>query len=96
MIPPNLKPSACSLLANLLVHSASLGAGDDDAGGTFGLYIENDLFDLERDLIAGTGEHYTSGFTLSWSPRDLEQVQRFALRQSDSPTVQESARRAEE
>ncbi len=41
-------------------------AGKDDAGGTLGLYFENDLF-------TGTDEHYTSGFKVSWSSRDLEQ-----------------------
>jgi hypothetical protein len=40
---------------------------NDDAGGTLGLYMENDLF-------GGTDEHYTSGFKLSWSSRDLEQL----------------------
>lgn len=43
-----------------------LGAGKDEAGGTLGLYVENDLF-------AGTDEQYTSGFKLSWSSHDLEQ-----------------------
>jgi lipid A 3-O-deacylase len=47
--------------------SSGRGAGKDEAGGTFGLYLENDLF-------AGTDEHYTSGFKLSWSSHDLEQL----------------------
>ena len=61
-----LNPSTCCLLATLLVPSAAFAAGKDDAGGTLGLYLENDMF-------AGTDEHYTSGFKLSWSSRDLEQ-----------------------
>lgn len=56
-----------SLLGGLSAHAA----GKDDAGGTLGLYLENDLF-------TGTDEHYTSGFKVSWSSRDLEQL-------SDSP-----------
>ncbi len=66
MTPSNLKPSAYCLLALLLIHSTSFGAGKDDAAGTLGLYLENDMF-------AGTDEHYTSGFSLTWSSRDLEQ-----------------------
>jgi hypothetical protein len=46
--------------------SVSHGAGKDEAGGTLGLYLENDLF-------TDTDEHYTSGFKLSWSSHDLEQ-----------------------
>ena len=55
------------LLVTSTCLSASHGAGKDDAGGTLGLYLENDLF-------AGTDEHYTSGFKLSWSSHDLEQL----------------------
>ncbi len=62
--------STCLLLA-ILCNSAADGAGKDDAGGTFGLFFENDLF-------SGTDEHYTSGVKLSWSSRNLEQL-------SDSP-----------
>jgi len=54
------------ILVALPCLSESLGAGKDQAGGTLGLYLENDLF-------AGTDEHYTSGFKLSWSSHDLEQ-----------------------
>ena len=61
------KPSAASLLIALLTPSAAHAAGKDEAGGTLGLYLENDLF-------ADTDEHYTSGFKLSWSSHDLEQL----------------------
>jgi hypothetical protein len=44
-----------------------IGAGKDVAGGTLGLYLENDLF-------AGTDRYYTSGFKLSWSSPDLENL----------------------
>jgi len=54
------------LLSLAAASSSALGAGKDDAGGTLGLYLENDLF-------AGTDQHYTSGIKLSWSSRDLEQ-----------------------
>lgn len=54
----NLVTTACLPMAH--------GAGKDEAGGTLGLYLENDLF-------ANTDEHYTSGFKLSWSSHDLEQ-----------------------
>lgn len=47
--------------------SVGHGAGKDEAGGTLGLYLENDLF-------AGTDQHYTSGFKLSWSSHDLDQL----------------------
>jgi len=47
--------------------SIILGAGKDDAGGTLGFYLENDLF-------ADTDQHYTSGVKISWSSRDLEQL----------------------
>jgi lipid A 3-O-deacylase len=47
------------------------GAGKDTAGGTLGVYLENDLF-------AGTDRYYTSGVKLSWSSPNLEQF-------SDSP-----------
>lgn len=63
-------PATCLLLL-LLCHPAARAAGEDDAGGTLGLYLENDLF-------AGTDQHYTSGFKLSWTSHDLEQL-------SDSP-----------
>ena len=46
--------------------------GEDNAsGGTFSLYMENDMF-------AGTDRQYTSGVKLAWSSRDLENY-------SDSP-----------
>ncbi len=60
-----------SLFVSATCLSVCDGAGKDEAGGTLGLYMENDLF-------AGTDEHYTSGFKLSWSSYDLEQF-------SDSP-----------
>jgi lipid A 3-O-deacylase len=61
-----VKSSTFCLLLALLSHPPAHAAGKDDAGGTLGLYMENDLF-------TGTDEHYTSGFKLSWSSRDLEQ-----------------------
>ena len=51
--------------------SPAHGAGKDNAGGTLGIYFENDLF-------AGTDRYYTNGFKLSWSSYDLEKY-------SDSP-----------
>jgi hypothetical protein len=54
-----------------LLCAAAQGAGKDEAGGTLGLYMENDMF-------VDTDEHYTSGFKLGWSSSDLEQL-------SDSP-----------
>lgn len=54
------------VLSLAAASSTVLGAGKDDAGGTFGLYLENDLF-------VGTDQHYTSGMKMSWSSRDLEQ-----------------------
>ncbi|MBC8125725.1 MAG: lipid A deacylase LpxR family protein [Gloeobacteraceae cyanobacterium ES-bin-144] len=66
MTPSILKPTAFCLLTTLFIPSITLGAGKDDAGGTLGLYLENDMF-------AGTDRQYTSGFKLSWSSRDLEQ-----------------------
>ncbi len=65
-----VKSSATCLLLALLSHPSAHAAGKDDAGGTLGLYMENDLF-------TGTDEHYTSGFKLSWSSRDLEQFSDF-------------------
>lgn len=58
--------SATCLLLTLLMQPHARAEGKDDAGGTLGLYLENDLF-------AGTDQHYTSGFKVSWSSRDLEQ-----------------------
>jgi hypothetical protein len=58
--------SATCLILALLSPPAVRAAGKDDAGGTLGLYLENDLF-------SGTDQHYTSGFKVSWSSRDLEQ-----------------------
>lgn len=63
----SIKPSATWLLLAFLTHVTAHGAGKDDAGGTLGLYMENDLF-------AGTDQHYTSGFKMSWSSRDLGQL----------------------
>jgi lipid A 3-O-deacylase len=59
--------SAACLLFAFLIQSPASGTGKDDAGGTLGLYLENDLF-------AGTDRHYTSGAKLSWSSHDLEQL----------------------
>jgi lipid A 3-O-deacylase len=67
MNAPFLKPSAAGLLLACLGLFPAQGAGKDDAGGTFGLYFENDLF-------SGTDQHYTNGFKLGWSSRDLEQL----------------------
>lgn len=62
-----LRTLAPCFLPGLLFHSHASGAGKDEAGGTMGIYIENDLF-------AGTDRHYTSGMKLSWSSHDLEQL----------------------
>ncbi len=43
------------LLALTAAQTTAAVASKDDAGGTLGLYLENDLF-------SGTDEHYTSGF----------------------------------
>jgi hypothetical protein len=59
--------TATSLLLAIVLQSPAAGAGKDEAGGTLGLYLENDLF-------AGTDRHYTSGTKLSWSSHDLEQL----------------------
>jgi hypothetical protein len=67
MKSPHLRSATTCLLLALLTHLPAHGAGKDDAGGTLGLYMENDLF-------SGTDEHYTSGFKLSWSSHDLEQL----------------------
>jgi hypothetical protein len=58
--------SVTCLVLPLLSHPSAHAAGKDNAGGTLGIYLENDLF-------SGTDEHYTSGFKVSWSSRDLEQ-----------------------
>ncbi len=58
--------SIACLVLGLLNYFSAYAADKDDAGGTLGLYLENDLF-------AGTDQHYTSGFKASWSSRDLEQ-----------------------
>jgi len=55
----------CLLITSL--NTPVIGAGKDVAGGTLGLYLENDLF-------AGTDRYYTSGFKLSWSSPDLENL----------------------
>ena len=54
----------CALCFAALQQS-SHSAGKDDAGSTFSIYMENDLF-------AGTDRYYTSGVKLSWSSPDLE------------------------
>lgn len=60
------KALAICLLAFALNTSAQ-AAGKDEAGGTLGMYMENDLF-------AGTDRYYTSGVKFSWSSPDLEQL----------------------
>lgn len=61
-----IKPFAfCAIVS--FAPSLTHAAGKDEAGGTFGFYMENDLF-------AGTDQHYTSGLKLSWSSRDLDQL----------------------
>ena len=62
-----LRTLAPCFLLSVLFHSHAGGAGKVEAGGTLGIYIENDLF-------AGTDRHYTSGMKLSWSSHDLEQL----------------------
>ncbi len=57
-----MKHSLCLLL---LLPTLLTAAGKDEAGGTFSIYMENDLF-------AGTDRYYTSGVKLSWSSPDLE------------------------
>ena len=66
MNSPNKKILVGSLLAIALTHPTLSASGKDDAGGTMGLYLENDLF-------SGTDQHYTSGIKLSWSSHDLAQ-----------------------
>ncbi len=61
------RPLFIGIIVTAACLSAGHGAGKDDAGGTLGLYLENDLF-------AGTDQHYTSGFKLSWSSHNLEQL----------------------
>ena len=67
MIPHHLKACAAGVIGGAACVSLVSAAGKDDAGGTFGVYLENDLF-------TGTDQHYTSGFKVSWSSRDLEQL----------------------
>ncbi len=57
---------AAMLLASSLALLPQVQAADagEKAGGTFGIYIENDLF-------AGTDRQYTSGVKLAWSSADL-------------------------
>ena len=63
--------SATAMLILGLSHAAVQAGDKADSSGTLGLYLENDLF-------ANTDQHYTSGFKLSWTSHDLEQL-------SDSP-----------
>ena len=75
----HLRKSCSSVVSGILIRRCAalmavsclnplpaLGAGKDDAGGTLGVYFENDLF-------ANTDRYYTNGFKLSWSSQDLEQ-----------------------
>ncbi len=50
---------------SLYFQSGAAKAKDDTAGGTLGVYLENDAF-------AGTDRYYTSGGMLSWSSPNLE------------------------
>lgn len=52
------------LAAGLLALLPSARAGQPAAGGTYSLYMENDLF-------AGTDRQYTSGVKLAWSSGNL-------------------------
>lgn len=63
----SIKPLASCLLIALLPQTPASAAGKDNAGGTMGLYLENDLF-------TGTDRHYTSGLKISWSSPDLEKL----------------------
>ncbi len=65
--------SALFLASGLLtlLPPATASGGRETAGGTFSIYLENDLF-------AGTDRQYTSGVKLGWSSADLENY-------SDSP-----------
>ena len=58
-------PLLVALGALWLLPPAPARAADKTAGGTFSLYMENDLF-------AGTDRRYTSGLKFSWSSADLE------------------------
>jgi lipid A 3-O-deacylase len=57
-----------ALVLPTLTSSPIHAAGKDIAGGTFGVYMENDLF-------AGTDRYYTSGIKLSWSSPDLARLE---------------------
>jgi len=68
---PTTRRTGFYLSLAILMQSPVHGAGKDAAGGTLGIYFENDLF-------AGTDQYYTSGMKISWSSYDLEKL-------SDSP-----------
>ncbi len=59
------------LASGLLMLLPQVRGGSEVSGGTFSIYLENDLF-------AGTDRQYTSGAKLGWSSADLENY-------SDSP-----------
>jgi len=65
------KRSTVLTLLTLLLPALMRGAGTDISAGTFGLYMENDMY-------AGTDHYYTSGSKLTWSSPNLETL-------SDSP-----------
>ncbi len=58
---------AAILFTALASCISARGAGKDEAGGTVGVYVENDLF-------AGTDRYYTSGVKFSWSSHDLAEL----------------------
>jgi hypothetical protein len=57
MTLPAFRLIRTSLVLAASTSAPAFAAGKDDAGGTFGLYFENDLF-------SGTDQHYTNGFKL--------------------------------
>lgn len=65
MTAPIIRRHVSALTVLLMSCSLAAGAGKDVAGGTLGVYFENDMF-------AGTDRYYTNGFKLSWSSPDLE------------------------
>ena len=56
--------AAILFAASLLTVLPTARSDDKVAGGTFSIYMENDLF-------AGTDRQYTSGVKLAWSSKDL-------------------------
>jgi len=62
---PIFRAIAAVALITLLPRTPVRAEGKDTAGGTLGIYVENDLF-------AGTDRYYTSGIKLSWSSPNLQ------------------------